>query len=325
MRILLLATGVLLAASPALAKDVNETFEKQFQVSSQTSLRLDHGDGDLLLIPWEKDHIDVRIVYRGEVNKWGLGNYDADFSVHYEVENGEIHIRAQETGGGVVIGAVSHDVEEFSFTVKAPAWVPVRASGDDGDVEVNDWVGDLHIRLDDGDITGSEIRGTMDIHCEDGDIRINGFDGLLDIRSDDGEVRLDRGQGECSIELEDGDIEINDFEGDLIAITDDGDIEAYELRVDRLRLRSEDGDITIDPLGGSLTQAEVRAQDGRISIAMDPNASFEFLASTDDGYLDVELPASREVKSKRDRISGLAGSGQGKLRVHSESGRIRLR
>ena len=80
---MLLVLGVVFvvsASAPAEAEQVDKEFHQSFQAREGTVLALEHGDGDVNIIPWEEATIDVVVKYRGEVKTIGLGK-EQEFDV----------------------------------------------------------------------------------------------------------------------------------------------------------------------------------------------------------------------------------------------------
>ncbi len=181
-----------LLAAPASAREINEEFSRTFEVSPGARLRLEHGDGDVEIRPWERPQIEVHVLYRADITVLGLGRDDADFEVEFDQSGSTVTVIGRETGrSGFTIGFRSSRQYDYLYTISAPPWIDLEFTGDDGDVSVVDWAGEVDIRLDDGDVNLDGLDSPrVAIEIEDGDVSAERLTGELFVRADDGNVYL---------------------------------------------------------------------------------------------------------------------------------------
>ena len=64
---------------------------------------------------------------------------------------------------------------------------------------------------------------------------------------------------------------------------------------------------------------------GSVEFASPPNFSAEVDASTHNGSINTELPITVKGKVSRRKLTGIIGTGQGKLHLETHNGSIRIR
>ena len=69
-------------AGIAAAEDIDREFHQEFEVRPGMQLALDHGDGDVMVTPWEKDVLDVEVKYRAKASNIGWTK-STDFDVEF--------------------------------------------------------------------------------------------------------------------------------------------------------------------------------------------------------------------------------------------------
>ena len=160
----------------ALATDINKDFHQSFNVKQGDTLRLRHGDGNVRLIPWDKDIIDVKVRYRADIDAIGirLGSKD-DFTVEFRQTGSTVYVTGKETSRGT-IGFYSKKKYEHVYEIQSPDYIRLDLEGDDGNVDISGWAAEIDCRIDDGDINMRNISGEKtSIRGDDGDIEIDGL------------------------------------------------------------------------------------------------------------------------------------------------------
>jgi len=288
MRPILILTGIAcLAASPALAEKITKDYDQSFPVKSGMRLVLDHGDGDVTVTPWDRDEVRVVVKYRAEVNRIGWGS-DMKFEVSFSTSRDEVRVVGHESGFGGV-GIFTSDVRIYTYTISAPTYLDLETVGEDGDINVADWQGNLDIRVEDGDVDLARLRSDR-----------------VAVRLKDGDLTIRESRGEFDIEMEDGDLELIDVAAEV------------------LRADLEDGDVTADLLGATGMDVEISTGDGRVEIRLPEDASTRYSLRTSDGRLSVEVPDAA-IDHHKHQASGTLGEGDGDLRVTTDDGAVTLR
>lgn len=312
----------------ASAKDINKDFHQSFNVKQGDSLRLRHGDGDVKLIPWEKDIIDVKVRYRAKIDAFGirLGSRD-DFIVEFRQTGSTVYVTGKETSRGT-IGIYNKKRYEYIYEIHSPQYIRLDLYGDDGDVEISSWAAEIDCLIDDGDITLRNVTGDKTtIRGEDGNIEIEELTGNLTIEVDDGDLLLsDCSIPDCRLEAEDGDIEINECRGSFDIAVDDGNVIMRKITAAGLVMRAEDGDIDLYLLAGDTLDADIRTDDGNVTVDLEKGFSLSFHASADDAdYIRIALDDIENYREDRVSKSGRIGGGNGRLKIQTDDGNITIR
>jgi hypothetical protein len=321
------ATCVLAAAlcSTASARLIDKDFHESFDVGEGVTLRLDYGDGDVTITPWEKDVIDVHVRYHAEVTAVGIGAR-ADFDVEFRQSGDTVTVRGIEGGSRGVYFFQSTNEYEYTYTIQAPSYVILDMVGDDGDVELTGWRADIELSADDGDVTFSDVASVnTGISLDDGDVRLTGLSGDLVVRGDDGDITIsDSSLSHAKFVLDDGDVRISDSEGDFDAAIDDGDVTLNRVVTSMVDVSGDDGVIDLDLTGDGDYHVSVSTDDGDVIIRLGGELSLKYLVTMDDGRVDVDLDGATDTESSDHRMSGTVGDGDGLVRVSTNDGDVEI-
>ncbi len=324
-RVGLLGLCLLLSAAGLSAEMVERDFQRTFDVKAGDRLHLDHGDGDVVIEAWDQDKLDVAVRYRVEYKRVGVGS-ELDFEVDFRQSGSTVHVVGRESSQWS-FGFFSQNDIEHLYTVRAPSYLLLDIEGEDGDVELSDWQGEIDIRTEDGDLDLVGITSPRtDLAAEDGDITIERLSGKLTVVTEDGYLRV----SDCTvtdgrIRLEDGDATFARCEGSARFDLDDGDLALERFRPDGIGIRTEDGDVELDLLASAAMDVEVRTGDGDITVDLAEGTSARFTIDTDDGGIRLDTPGAVDVSENRSSVSGRLGEGEGRLRIESGDGRVVLR
>jgi len=318
------AAFIILFSAAAFAEEISRDFNRSFEVGKGYTLRLRSGDGDVRIIPWDKDEIEIEVHYRAE--RKGLGDDDFDFTVEFEEKKGVVEVTGREDRSGFM-GLHIFIVKEYTYEISAPPYVELDLQGEDGKVDIDRWSGDMEIKLEDGEINLYECApGKTRIRSQDGDITLDGHSGALDIIAEDADLDINRGRfTECRIQLDDGDTRIRDSEGDFYLEIEDGDSELLNIKTSVMDLKSEDGLFDVELLKTDKLDLEIRTDDGDVRVGLQKGISATFSIDVDDGRIRTDLPSAGEVQEGRNWRSGKLGSGRGKIRIRTVEGSVTLR
>ena len=302
----LVALGVTLS-SPALAEKVDRHLHQAFDVAEGARLVLHHGDGEVSISSWEKNVIDVDVVYRASIKKAGRGSV-TELDVEFDHSGETVRVFGREPSVNVVRGLSYYWEREYRYTVKAPPWVALELDGEDGDVTIGEWVGDIEIELADGDLEIDGSRGTFEIRGQDGDIEIRDCETAAgSIRTSDGDVTLERCAGNIEVKGSDGRLTLS------------------QIRAERLDIRTSDGRVELDLLESDDLDLTIRSGDGDVVVGLEAGLSAAFTVETGDG--DVRTPGIEGAELGRDgrRTSGRIGDGRGRIAITTGDGDVVLR
>lgn len=293
----------LVTATVAGAETVERDFDESFDVTSGTTLRLIHGDGDVDIRPWNEDRLRVSVRYH--VVSKGFGG-SKDFEVDFDHSGDSITVEGREIGSNFFFGGSR--TYEYRYTIQAPSYLILDLVGDDGDIEITDW------------------EASIDLRSEDGDVTIDGLDGDLDVRLDDGDIELfDCAVGKATLQLEDGDVTLRRGSGEWHFSLDDGDLDLRDLAATVLEARTEDGDIRADLSPAASFEGELRSDDGDVTLGLYSGFSARFSIEVDDGSIGLRADdITVETKGKHE-TSGVIGGGAGELQIRTSDGDVTLR
>ena len=310
------------------AEEIDKSFHKSFDVKQGDSLSLRFGDGNVYLIPWEKNTIDVKVRYRAEIDRIGIrlgGN--RDFNVEFRQTANTIYVIAKEPGS-VAVGFYNKRVHEYVYEIHSPAYVALELDGDDGNVDIENWAAEIECRIDDGDIRLKNIAGERtQIWGEDGDIEIARLSGELNIEVDDGDIALaDCDMKSCRVRSEDGNITISQSKGSYDLIADDGDIVMDKIEAGGLTIKTAEGDVDVGLLAALTLDAVIKTDDGDIHIDLEKGLPVSFHVSADDAdSIRIEVGHIENSRQDEHTKSGSINGGTGRLRIQTAEGDVTLR
>jgi DUF4097 and DUF4098 domain-containing protein YvlB len=312
----------------AAAKEFNKDFHQSFDVKKGDRLSLRFGDGDVKIIPWEKNIIDVNVRYKADINIIGirLGGKQ-DFDVEFRQTANTVYVIGKEASSAT-IGYHNKRIYEYVYEIHSPQYIRLDLDGDDGNVEIEDWAAEIDCRIDDGDILLRNIvGGGTSIRGEDGEVRIENLTADLTIEVDDGDVTLtDCDMGCCRVEGNDGNVTISQSKGSFDIALDDGDVVLENIEAQRLKISTEDGDIEVDHLSAGKLDAEIKTNDGDVKISFDRGFSVSFTISADDAD-DIRLDLDNIENFEKDRrsTSGSINGGNGRLKIRTDDGNVTIK
>lgn len=297
----------LAVASPTLAEKVDRHFHQSFDVQEGAKLILHHGDGEVSISPWEKNSIDVEVVYRASIKKAGAGSV-REFEVEFDQSGDTVRVVGREPSVSILRGLSYHWEREYSYTVKAPRWVALELDGRDGDVSIREWGADIALETSDGDVEIDGLLGDFEIRSRDGDVRIRDCETTRgSIRTSDGDVALERCEGSLQVEASDGGLTLS------------------QIRGDRLDLRTSDGDVELDLMASEELDLTIRSGDGNVAVGLDPGLSVVFTIQTGDGDVRMSEIEVAGLRKERRHTSGRIGDGRGSMKISTGDGDVVLR
>lgn len=318
-----LACGVLVATSQAYAIDINREYNETFDAAPGMRLHLEHGDGDVSILPWAKDLVEIHVKYVGEIKKVGIGKVNTDFRVDFDVEGKTIYAKGHEPGGAIVFGFLAETDVDYRWTIKAPSYLLLELKGDDGDVAVSDWEADINAYLEDGDCSFDNIRGDLRMQLDDGDLTLDGFEGKLNIKGEDGDIVIRKCTSpDVRIYTDDGEILIDDASGNFEIESEDGDIELDQVEVGLLAIETDDGRVRCSELSGDSPEIDVHTEDGDVRLSFVGGSSYSFVVRHNDSPVHIDVGKIHDLKKDDGRVSGTVGAGRGQVRVRTDDGRV---
>jgi DUF4097 and DUF4098 domain-containing protein YvlB len=310
------------------AEEINKEFHQSFDVKEGDSLCLRFGDGNVQLIPWENNSIDVKVRYRADIDLAGirLGRKQA-FDVEFRQTAKTVYVTGKEPNSAA-IGFYNERVYEYVYEIHSPDYIALDLEGDDGNVDVENWAAGIECRIEDGDVhLGNIVGGKTNIWGEDGDVKIDNLSGDLAIKLDDGDIYLTAcHMGSCRVEGEDGEITISQSKGSFDVISDDGDVIMKKTEAKGLNISTEDGNIEVDLLAAGTLDADIKTDDGDISIGFEKRPSVSFYVSANDAdSVRVDFENIESYKKDKHIRSGSLNGGNGRLKIQTADGDVTIK
>lgn len=324
MKVLYVCIALFLGSSiSAMTQTIDKHIHESFKVEPGMRLLLKHGDGDVTISPWEKNEIDIEIVYQARFS--GVGNIEPDdFSVDFRRRDNEIRIEGREPN--VRMGFGSYRVKEYSYTIKAPVYLALHIDGVDGDVRIDDWQQTLDLKTVDGDI---QVHGVLadevKVKSVDGTLELIGIEAELHAKTVDGRLSIDNSNMlRCYAKSVDGSISVANSRGEFLLDTVDGDVDLDDVEATRLESQSSDGSFRADLLKTDDFDGFIRTGDGHVRIRLQRGFSVRLDVRTGDGNIRTNLSELEDVDEDKDRLRGSIHGGAGRLVVQTGDGNINL-
>lgn len=156
---------------------------------------------------------------------------------------------------------------------------------------------------------------------------VTGMRNNLDVESQDGRITLADIRGDVVANSSDGSIHLRDvIANSLEAKTADGRIEGMNLAIDgsspRAALHSDDGSIILNGRFAAGGSYDISTNDGRVEMALSPNADLTVNASTESGHIYVD--GARYGDGDTAAHSIRLGNGSGAMRLATQDGSIHI-
>jgi len=232
---------LLLLVISAIAAHADQ-WNKDYSVAGTPELRVDSGDGSIVVKSWDRSAISARVTTEG-----------------YKIGPGHVRIDEHQEGNNVQISVHEPHMVMFSFsrhTIRIELMVPRQTN--------------LDLHSGDGHIELEQVRGTMRLDTGDGHIEARSLDGSLRARTSDGAIRVQGRFDNLELHTGDGHVEAQVAAGSRMnsgwsVSTSDGSVNLHlpgEFAAD-LDARTGDGHITLDfpvTVSGSFGQNKIRGK-----------------------------------------------------------------
>jgi DUF4097 and DUF4098 domain-containing protein YvlB len=304
------------------AKTIDKKIHKTFKVNEGASLHLKHGDGNVEITPWNKDVIDIKIVYRATFA--GIHKlHPNDFEVEFEQRGDKISVIGREPR---VIGIGRFKTIDYEYSIKAPAYVDLVTEGVDGNVLIEEWQSDIQSSIVDGDISILDaVADKIKAVTIDGDIELKYISATIECQTIDGRIHLEELENvQCRAKTVDGDIRIKNASGEFSARSVDGDIEMLRTSAIQLDAHTTDGKINLDLNNVDEMDCHIKSSDGDVRVYLEKGTSILLKLSTGDGHIRTDLSPVSDLQTDDNYFSGDINGGQGKLDIRTGDGDIEL-
>jgi hypothetical protein len=274
-----------LAASPAHARSQEQTWDRDFKVTLQPTVRIETDDARVVVRSWKESRVTAHVELQGRTQGLVIGRRHPRVEIT-QVGN-EVRVRAR------IEGSESGIVVFSSLRLSIEVWLPRES--------------DLIVHSGDGAVNVEGVAGRIVLETQDGALTARGLRGDIAVRSSDGRVALDDLDGALQLEIQDGRVEISGRFDRFDVESQDGGIEADVLPGSRLQ-----------------DTWSVRSQDGSIRLRIPRDLAVTLDARTQDGDLSIDLPVRIEGRVRRHELIGDLNGGGPSLRLRSKDGSIRV-
>lgn len=313
--------------------------EESYQVSSGDNLVVSVNDADVEIETYDGSEATIEVYLNGK-NMDKAREYFEDQNFEVTLEGDDVSVKTyperrnyqwNQMGGAQIL-----------VKVRIPAEFNLNIKTDDGDVLVDDALGEVLLTTSDGDVfTGAFTGPRVQIRTSDGDIETGKIDadevsvvtsdgdinledvsaGELRIRTSDGDIFADYLTGVSTITTSDGDISIRSLEGDDITVrTSDGEIEADMVNAGSAEFLTSDGNIQLSEVSGDLT---AKTSDGNVEVTLVDPADINLRAGDGDVYVRAPADYSAELYMKGERVQLSSGfQFDGTLKKNQANGEI---
>lgn len=198
----------------------------------------------------------------------------------------------------------------------------------------------LHLALGEAEVRG--VEGTFGIHTGSGPIRASETSGTLLLDTGSGSASATTVRGNLTVDTGSGSVTVRDVSGgDVVLDTGSGGVRGSLLDVPSLRVDTGSGSIDLDEVssrdvvldtgsgGVELTlltdvdRLDVDTGSGSVTIRAPDDLGAEVDIETGSGGIDLDFQV--EVRRvRRDHVTGTLGDGDGRIRIDTGSGSVRL-
>ncbi len=310
---------------PAPGKEIRKDYHQQYNVMEGVTLHLISGDGEVSVTTWDKDVLDISVIYRAKVKSIGLGKKH-DFKVDFRKRGNDIYV-AEQIVRSFSFGILYDNQYEYRYIIQAPRYLKLDLEGEDGNVEIEGLTGEIDCRIDDGNLELRRIiTPLVRIRFADGNVSLKEVESELEIRGEDGSISLKNCKiPRASLELEDGNIFIRDSGGNFKIDTYDGNVKMVRTHLKEATIRTEDGGVDLDLLKSKNLDLTVRTTDGYVTVDLEGGTSAAFNIHTGDGSIRTSLTYATVDRHSRHAVSGRLYNGEGRIRISTVDGSITLR
>ncbi len=339
------SAGTALAGS---SRDEEDT--RTLKVTTETRIYVKNTRGKTIIVG-RKDASEVRIrvlkVVRAKDDKTAAQWMD---ELQYEVEtDGEqisvITRHPERTGENWSFWTLLKGIRDkayIDYTIEVPGVFDAKVSTTSGDVNITALEGGVKLFGSSGDVFLKGIGGGVFVELSSGRVEAEGVGKDLYIRMSSGGAVVRNVGGSVSVEGTSGDVEIEDVGGGANIELSSGDL-IFKGCQGNLTAKSHSGDIDIDDVGGSITAG---ATSGDIYVTLTPVGLKDYVFDTSSGDVDVTFHTPEgygfllevdtgsgaiegDLDVRLDEISrktlkGVVGKGEGRLRIETASGDIRI-
>ena len=258
---------------------------------------------------------------------------------------GDTNTRTTYRGERVSVHSRGRGAELYvDFLLELPRGVSLRLDNAVGGVEAIGLRGDAALSVTSGRIVTEDTEGRSDLDTASGSIEVRGHRGRLradtgsgrvDVRGLIGDLVADTGSGSVTVvdatadhiavDTGSGSVEIEDSSGSLLVDTGSGRVTARDLIAGaELEVDTGSGSVRIEGDLSASRSVHIDTGSGGVSLLTTHLPSWDMDLEVSSGGIRVDLPGMRVSERGRDHLRATVGDGEGRVRVSTGSGGIRI-
>lgn len=259
--------------------------------------------------------------------------YPADRIVYPEMGRGSTTrqgVRSDGTFGGgggerVTIRGSGDGLEAWAdLRIEVPAGRSLEVFVAVGEATASGVEADLSIDTGSGGVDATDIRGRLLVDTGSGGVTVSDVEGDVTVDTGSGGVRIDRVRGErILVDTGSGRVEGSALAAATVRIdTGSGSIDVFGVDSPDVVLDTGSGSVEIEMLR-DVERLDIDTGSGSVTVRVPEGLGAELEAETGSGGIDVDFPVQLNTM-RRDHLRGVLGDGDGRIRIDTGSGSIRL-
>lgn len=295
LTVLLILVSVVWIVSAGFAgffNQENDTFQETYEVENGTDLRIKGKNGDVSIVVWSEETIEVVAEKRTFFGKEELDK------VEIKVINGTDFL-------------VEADYQDRF------AWVSV-----DFEIKIPGNVTVSEVETTNGKITLTGTRGTLSAKTTNGDITISDHVGDINMESSNGELNVNVVQGNVAGETSNGKIVYKYVNGTVTAMSSNGRISVDHTKIVR-KLTTSNGGISASFYNISSSGTVIETSNGYVNVWLPDNIDANIDLETSNGDIDTYITIDISDYSD-DKLTGILGDGGPRLSIKTSNGKVDL-
>ncbi len=245
---------------------------------------------------------------KGVLKRFLSGDWDEEINSYLRIKI--------PNGKNVEIKSSSADIEVSELTVNLDVWASST------DVRMKDTDGEVSLDLSSGDVDIIRHKGDVNVKGNSSDLDFEAIEGDVDIRTSSGDGSLNGVKGSVSAYASSGDYRLYDIDGDFDIRTSSGDIYAIGV-TGSIRAESSSGDIRLKELTSKEGDFDIESSSGDVTLEVTDDFEGSISLKSNSGSVNSRLSGNIESLSDS-KLRGSIGNGNGRLRVTTVSGDIRI-
>jgi len=195
-----------------------------------------------------------------------------------------------------------------NLNVTVPNQTSLELTTHNGAVEITNIAGQTNATTHNGRVTASHISGNAALKTHNGSITCKQISGDMNLRTHNGRVTASHISGNTALKTHNGSVTCKLISGDMNLRTHNGSVKVFY---------SE----TAPPI----CDISIVTHNGGIDFTAPTNLSAETEISTHNGSINTDLPITIIGKLTKRKLTGKVGAGEGKLRLETHNGSIKIK